>query len=92
MGLVHANNYGAFSLLAKHFGEGAVCASGDTPVDQADVVASLIGSEFFEVDARYIALSALRALAAEGKIESSVVQQAVVDFGIDPNKANPLKD
>jgi pyruvate dehydrogenase E1 component len=45
--------------------------------------------DFFEVDARYIALAALRALAREGHVKKSVVRDAVRDFGIDPDKANP---
>ena len=48
--------------------------------------------DFFEVDARYIALAALRALAREGHIEHQVVAEAVKDFGIDPDKPNPLRD
>jgi pyruvate dehydrogenase E1 component len=48
--------------------------------------------DFFEVDARYITLAALRALAREGQIKKSVVKDAIADFGIDPNKANPQRD
>jgi pyruvate dehydrogenase E1 component len=48
--------------------------------------------DFFEVDARYIALAALRSLAREGHIKKSVVKEAIQDFGIDPNKQNPHKD
>ncbi len=48
--------------------------------------------DFFEVDARYIALTALRSLAREGQLDESVVIEAIADFGIDPNKPNPLQD
>jgi pyruvate dehydrogenase E1 component len=48
--------------------------------------------DFFEVDARYIALAALRALAAEGHVKKSVVKDAVQDFGINPDKPNPHTD
>jgi pyruvate dehydrogenase E1 component len=48
--------------------------------------------DFFEVDARYIALSALKALSGEGLIEKSVVEKAVKDLDINPDKKNPLKD
>jgi len=48
--------------------------------------------DFFEVDARYIALASLRALAAEGHIKKSVLKDAVQDFGINPEKANPHRD
>jgi pyruvate dehydrogenase E1 component len=47
--------------------------------------------DFFEVDARYIALATLTALAREGKLPTSTVQQAVRDLDIDPAKPNPLQ-
>jgi len=47
--------------------------------------------DFFEVDARYVALAALRALAREGHVKKSLLKDAVHDFGIDPDKANPHK-
>ena len=46
--------------------------------------------DFFEVDRRYICLAALTSLADEGRIEATTVQQAIKDFGIDPEKPNPL--
>jgi len=46
---------------------------------------------FFEVDARYIALAALRSLSAAGKIETGKVKQAVTDLDIDPDKPDPIK-
>ncbi len=45
---------------------------------------------FFEVDRRYVALAALSALAAEGTIERSVVARALAEFGLDPEKPNPV--
>jgi pyruvate dehydrogenase E1 component len=45
---------------------------------------------FFEVDARFITLATLHELQREGKIQASVVQQAIKDLEIDPEKANPL--
>jgi len=48
--------------------------------------------ELFEVDARYIALTALRALVADGHLERGVLRGAIADLGIDPGKINPLKD
>ena len=45
--------------------------------------------DFFEVDARYVVVATLGALAREGKIETSVVQKAIKTLGIDPEKANP---
>ena len=46
--------------------------------------------EFFEVNRYYITVASLRALADEGKIERSVVAQAIAKYGIDPNKPNPV--
>jgi pyruvate dehydrogenase E1 component len=47
--------------------------------------------DFFEVDARYITLATLTALARDGKLPTSAVQQAVRDLDIDPEKPNPLQ-
>ncbi len=46
--------------------------------------------DYFEVDARFITLAALSALAKEGQIEPAAVKQAVKDLDIDPEKANPV--
>jgi len=46
--------------------------------------------EFFEVNRYYVTVAALRALADEGKIEKSVVAQAIAKYGIDANKPNPV--
>jgi pyruvate dehydrogenase E1 component len=45
--------------------------------------------DFFEVDARSIAYSALAALARDGAIEPAVVTKAITDLGINPDKPNP---
>src|SRR5215475_3358354 len=45
--------------------------------------------DFFEVDHRYISLATLFALARERKIKTEVVNQAMRDLEIDPDKANP---
>ncbi len=47
--------------------------------------------EFFEVDARFVALATLAELAEEGQIDRSVVARAIKDFGINPDKAEPAK-
>jgi pyruvate dehydrogenase E1 component len=47
---------------------------------------------FFEVDARYIALAGLSALAQDGAIERPVVTRALAELEIDPEKNNPLID
>jgi len=46
--------------------------------------------DFFEVDARFITLAALAALAREGQVDAGVVRQAMIDMGIDSEKANPM--
>jgi pyruvate dehydrogenase E1 component len=45
----------------------------------------------FEVDRYFITVTALKALADEGAISYDVVKAAMNQYGIDPNKANPLK-
>ena len=46
--------------------------------------------DFFEVDARFITLATLAELRREGRIESGVIRQAMLDLKIDPEKTNPL--
>jgi pyruvate dehydrogenase E1 component len=46
--------------------------------------------EFFEVDARFITLAALHELFTDGKIERSVVDKAIKELGINPDKTNPV--
>jgi len=46
--------------------------------------------EFFEVDARFITLATLHELFIDGKIERKVIDQAIKDLGIDPEKVNPV--
>ncbi len=46
--------------------------------------------DFFEVDSRFITLATLAALSREGKIESKIVEKAIKDLEIDPEKANPM--
>jgi pyruvate dehydrogenase E1 component len=45
--------------------------------------------DFFEVDARHIALTTLHALAAREAIPRSVVATAIEELGINPEKPNP---
>ncbi len=45
--------------------------------------------DFFEVDHRYVIVATLAALARDGKIGTSVVQQAIEAHGINPEKLNP---
>lgn len=46
--------------------------------------------DFFEVDARYIALTALYALVEEGELERSALSNAIAQFQINPEKPDPL--
>jgi pyruvate dehydrogenase E1 component len=47
--------------------------------------------DFFEVDARYVAVAALAELAQDGQLDRKVVAQAIKDFGINPEKLNPAR-
>ncbi len=46
--------------------------------------------DFFEVDARFIALATLAELCREGQVQKSVVQKAMKELEIDPEKRNPM--
>ncbi|HLH09612.1 MAG TPA: pyruvate dehydrogenase (acetyl-transferring), homodimeric type [Terriglobales bacterium] len=46
--------------------------------------------DFFEVDARFVTLRTLSALAKEGKVKPELVQQAIKDLDINPEKPDPL--
>jgi pyruvate dehydrogenase E1 component len=45
--------------------------------------------DFFEVDHRYIVIATLRALAKDGKLAPSVVQEAIKALGVNAEKPNP---
>ena len=45
--------------------------------------------DFFEVDAKHIVLATLHALAAEKKVGNDVLEKAIRDLGISPEKRNP---
>ena len=45
---------------------------------------------FFEVDRRYIAVTALKALADDGKLDQQTVSEAIEKYGIDPDKPDPV--
>jgi len=46
--------------------------------------------DFFEVDARYVVVAALRSLADAGKLDMKKVTEAVVKYGLNPDKPNPI--
>jgi pyruvate dehydrogenase E1 component len=45
--------------------------------------------DFFEVDHRYIVIATLGALARDGKLAPSVVQEAITALGVNADKLNP---
>ena len=47
--------------------------------------------EFFEVDRRFIAVAALKALADENKSDSKAVAKAIKKYKIDTDKPNPMR-
>jgi pyruvate dehydrogenase E1 component len=47
--------------------------------------------DFFEVDHRYVVLATLTALAREGRVEPSAIEQAIKAFDINPEKSDPAK-
>jgi pyruvate dehydrogenase E1 component len=46
--------------------------------------------EFFEVDSRFITLATLHELYTDGQLEKSVLDKAITDLGINPDKPNPV--
>jgi len=46
---------------------------------------------FFEVDRYWITLAALSALADDGQVPRDKVAEAIIKYGLDPDKPNPVK-
>ncbi|MGI9234538.1 MAG: pyruvate dehydrogenase (acetyl-transferring), homodimeric type [Woeseiaceae bacterium] len=46
--------------------------------------------EHFEVDRRFIAITALKALADDGRLDVKTVSQAIEKYGIDPDRSDPV--
>jgi pyruvate dehydrogenase E1 component len=46
--------------------------------------------EFFEVDSRFITLATLHELYTDGQVEKSVLDKAITDLAINPDKPNPI--
>jgi len=46
--------------------------------------------KFFEIDRYYVVVTALKALADEGKVPATLVTQAIKKYGIDLDKPNPV--
>jgi pyruvate dehydrogenase E1 component len=45
---------------------------------------------FFEVDRHWVTIAALKSLAEEGAVEPKVVAEAILKYGIDCEKPNPM--
>ncbi len=46
--------------------------------------------DFFEVDANYVTVAALKALVDEGEMDKTIVAQAIEKYGINTDKPNPM--
>ena len=46
--------------------------------------------EHFEVDRRFIAITALNALADDGALDTKTVVEAIEKYGIDPDRPDPV--
>ena len=46
--------------------------------------------DHFEVDAKFVVYATLWALNKEGKVKDDLLKKAIIDLGIDPEKANPM--
>ena len=46
--------------------------------------------QHFEVDKRYIAVTALKALADDGVLDQKTVAEAITKYGIDPDRPDPV--
>ncbi|MFN3693538.1 MAG: hypothetical protein ACK4UV_00895, partial [Ignavibacterium sp.] len=46
--------------------------------------------DFFEVDAKHIVFATLVALYKEGKIQEKIIDKAIKELGINPDKKNPM--
>jgi len=78
----------ALPLSISKWLPGRLIALGTDGYGRSDIRESL--RNYFEVDARFIALAALQALVLEGKIAPSIAQQAIKDMDIDVQKINPV--
>ncbi len=67
---------------------GRLVALGTDGFGRSDTRADL--RDYFEVDAKFIVLSALYALVLEGKINADVLKDAMQQMRIDPEKINPM--
>jgi pyruvate dehydrogenase E1 component len=78
-----------FADQIRPFVPGRYVALGTDGFGRSDYRVAL--RRFFEVDRHHVAVAALKALADEGAIESSVVASAIERYGVDADAAPPWK-
>ena len=76
-----------YSEQLRPYVPGAFYVLGTDGFGRSDTRAKL--RHFFEVDRYFVTITALKALADEGKIDVKEVTAAMKKFGIDPEKADP---
>jgi len=77
-----------YSNQIRQFVDGPFVALGTDGYGRSDTREQL--RAFFEVDRRWVALAALKALADAGTIQKDVVVKAIAAFGLDTEKPNPM--
>ena len=77
-----------FAEQIRPFVKGSYVTLGTDGFGRSDTREAL--RHFFEVDRRWVALAALKALADEGKISRETVAAALVKYELDPSKPNPM--
>jgi pyruvate dehydrogenase E1 component len=77
-----------YSDQIRQFVDGPFVALGTDGYGRSDTREQL--RAFFEVDRRWVALAALKALADAGTIQKDVVVKAIAAFGLDTDKPNPM--
>ncbi|WP_072680254.1 pyruvate dehydrogenase (acetyl-transferring), homodimeric type [Arcobacter sp. LA11] len=79
----------SYSEQLSPFVSGSFKALGTDGFGRSDSRANL--RSFFEVDSDFVVFTTLAQLAKAGKVENSVVLEAMKKYNIDANKINPLK-
>jgi len=77
----------AYPDLIRNWVPGRFTVLGTDGFGRSDTRVAL--RDFFEIDARYITLAALKSLADEGEIDRETVVQALARLGIDSSKPDP---
>ena len=79
----------AFADQIRPFVPGRYAVLGTDGFGRSDYRVKL--RQFFEVDRHHVAVTALKALADDGVVEPSVVQDAIERYGIDVDVDAPWK-